>query len=687
MRRIALVLATAAAAGPLMLHADEGMWTFDHFPTQAVKKAYNFTADQAWLDKARLSSVRLAGGCSASFVSPQGLVQTNHHCAHSCIEQLSTAQKDFVASGYTAVKQEDEIKCPEIEVNQLVDISDVTSRITSATTGKADAAFASALKAEKAAITKECSGDDANLRCDVVELYQGGVYDLYKYRRYQDVRLVFAPEMDIAFFGGDPDNFEFPRFDLDVSYLRVYQDGKPLDTSANYFSYAKGEPKDGELVFTVGHPGHTDRQDTVAELAYQRDVAVPRFLVYGSEMRGMLTQFSAESPEHARIANNLLFGIENSLKARKGHFRALVDSRIVPDHAKEEAALSKKVASDPKLKAAYDGAVAQIAKVMADFRPKSDRYVFMEAGYGFRSDLFSFARGLVRHAEESRKPNAERLSEYTDSAFPALKQRLLSEAPVYPDLDKATLTFTLTKLRENLGPDDAFVKKVFGAKSPKQLADELVDGSKLADIEKRKALLDADPATIAADTDPMLVFYRLIDPDLRAVRKDYEDNVDAPLQKAHAEIAKARFKAEGTSVYPDATFTLRISYGSIKGYDQASGHVDPLTHIGGAFTRATGAPPFALPASWLAAKGSLDLNKVFDIASTNDIIGGNSGSPLINQKGEVVGLIFDGNIQSLGGDFGYDISTNRAVSVSTGALKEALDKVYHADRIVKELEQ
>ena len=686
MRRIALT-AALVAAGTLGAHAEEGMWTFDHFPTQAVKKTYDFAADQAWLDHARLSSVRLAGGCSASFVSAHGLVQTNHHCAHSCIEQLSTAQKDFIASGYLAAKPEDEIKCPEIEVNQLVGISDVTARITAATQGKADAAFAQALKAEKAAIAKECSGDDANLRCDVVELYQGGVYDLYKYRRYQDVRLVFAPEMDIAFFGGDPDNFEFPRYDLDVSYVRVYQDDKPLDTSANFFPYAKGEPQDGELVFTVGHPGHTDRQDTVSELTYQRDVAIPRFLIYGSEMRGMLTQFSAESAEHARIANGLLFGIENSLKARKGHFRALVDSQIIPNHVKGEAELSKKVGSDPKLKKAYDGAVSDIAKVMAAFRAKSDRYVFTEGGYGFRSDLYSFARGLVRHAEESKKPNAERLQEYTDSAFPALKQRLLSTAPVYPELDKATLTFTLTKLRENLGPDDAFVKKVFGSKSPKQLAEELVDGSKLADLDKRKALLDADPATIAADPDPMLAFFRLIDPDLRAVRKDYEDNVDAPLQKAHAEIAKARFKAEGTSVYPDATFTLRISYGAIKGYDQAKGHVDPLTRIGGAFTRATGAAPFALPQSWLEAKDKLDLGKVFDIASTNDIIGGNSGSPLINKKGEVVGLIFDGNIQSLGGDFGYDGATNRAVSVSTGALKEALDKIYHADRIVKELSE
>jgi len=686
MRRLLLAV-TIFVTGAMSVHADEGMWTFDHFPTAAVKKAYNFAADQAWLDHARLSSVRLAGGCSGSFVSKSGLVQTNHHCAHSCIEQLSTATQDFVATGFLAKKQEDEIKCPAIEINQLVDISEVTERVNKATAGKTDAAFAAALKAEKAAISKECSGDDANLRCDVVELYQGGVYDLYKYRRYQDVRLVFAPEMDIAFFGGDPDNFEFPRYDLDVSYLRVYQDGKPLDTAANYFPYAKAEPKENDLVFTVGHPGHTDRQDTVAELTYQRDIAVPRFLVYGSEWRGILTQFGAQGPEQARIANDLLFGIENSLKARKGHFRALVDSSIIADHVKAEAAMQKKVMADPSLKDAAGGAWQEIATVMANFRPKSDRYVYLEGGYGFRSDLYTIARGLVRHADEQAKPNAERLAEFTDSAFPALKQRLLSPAPIYPELEKVNLTFSLTKLREALGADDAFVKSVFGNKSPKQLAEELIDGSKLADLEKRKALIDANNGVMAAETDPMIVFFRKIDPALRAIRSEYEDHVDAPLQKAHAQIAKARFKLEGTSNYPDATFTLRISYGAIKGYDQANGHVDPLTKIGGAFTRATGAAPFALPASWLAAKDKLDLNKPYDIASSNDIIGGNSGSPLINGKGEVVGLIFDGNIQSLGGDFGYDGKTNRAVSVSTGALKEALDKVYHADRIVQELGQ
>ena len=683
MRRLFLLwvlFATGAAA-----HADEGMWTFDHFPVDQVQRAYGFRPTQAWLDHARLSALRLAFGCSASFVSPEGLVQTNHHCAEACVEQLSTAGKDFVASGFTAATRDDEIKCPAIEANQLVAITDVTDRVNKATAGKDDAAFAAALKAEKAAIAKECSGNDADFRCDVVELYQGGIYDLYKYRRYQDVRLVFAPEMDIAFFGGDPDNFEFPRYDLDVAYLRVYADGRPLDTGANYFPYARDEVKEGDLTFTIGHPGRTDRKDTVAELVYQRDVALPRALLYGAELRGLLTEFSATGSERARIAKGQLFYVENSLKAWRGQFRSLVESAIVKDRAKAEANLRRKVAADPKLQAAYGTAWNQIARTMADFRDRSDRYAFTEAGLGFRSQLFGMAKGLVRHAAEASKPDGERLQEFTDANFPALRQSLLSPAPIYPELEKLTLGFSLTKLREALGPDDPFVHKLFGDKSPQQLADELVDGCQLADLGRRQALIDADVATLEADADPMIAFFRRIDPDLRAVRKDFEDHVDAPLKKYHGQIAKVLFATTGTAVYPDATFTLRMSYGSVKGYQDHGHHVVPTTTFAGLFDRATGAPPFALPASWLAARSALDLNKVMDFASTNDIIGGNSGSPVINHNGEVVGLIFDGNIQSLGGDFGYDITANRAIAVSTGALKEALAKVYHADRIVEEL--
>ncbi len=626
----ALLLAVAARQPAW---ADEGMWTVNGFPADRVEKAYGFKPDQAWLDHVRLSSLRLARGCSASFVSPYGLVQTNHHCARACIEQLSTATRDLIATGFYANEARDELKCPDVEANQLIAITDVTDRINRATASKDGQALTEAKKAIEATIARECSGNDANIRCDVVELYRGGVYNLYKYRRYQDVRLVFAPEMAIAFFGGDPDNFEFPRYDLDVSYLRVYLDGAPLDTNSTYLRYAKTDAQAGDLTFTSGHPGSTNRLDTVADLEFRRDVTLPRDLFYQSEMRGMLTEFSTKGTEQARIAKGLLFGVENALKARKG------------------------------------------------------QYAFTEDGQGFRSRLFNAAKTLVRHAAEAKKPDEARLKEFTSANFPILRQSITSTAPIYPELERLTLTFSLTKLREALGPDDVIVKKVLGRKSPAELASELVDGSSLANVELRRRLLDAEEAVIEASTDPMIVFVRSIDPDLRAVRKQYEDDVQAPLAKYSGQIANAMFKIYGTSNYPDATFTLRISYGTVKGYRENGRDVEPITTLAGAFERATGADPFKLPDSWIAARPTLDLARPFNFVTTNDIIGGNSGSPVINKAGEVVGLIFDGNIQSLGGAFGYDPAANRAVAVALGALRETLSKVYHADRIVDELKK
>jgi peptidase S46-like protein len=665
--------------------ADEGMWTFDAFPSERVAKAYGFAPDRAWLDHVRLSSVRLARGCSASFVSRLGLVQTNHHCAQGCIEQLSTATSDLVASGFYAKTAADERKCPNVEVNQLVAITDVTARVNAATAGLGGKALVDAKRAVEATIAKECSGGDANIRCDVVELYHGGIYDLYRYRRYQDVRLVFAPEMAIAFFGGDPDNFEFPRYDLDVAYLRVYVDDRPLDTSANFLRYAARDAQAGDLTFTSGHPGRTNRLDTVAALEFQRDVALPRGIFYNSELRGILTEFSATGAEHARIAKGMLFGVENSLKARKGQFAALVDPAIIRVRAASEAELRRKIDADPQLRAQYGAAWDNIRAALERFRGMRDRETFTEGGQGFRSRLFGFAKTLVRHAAEAKKPDEARLPEYTVENFRGQRQSLNSRAPIYPELEKLTLTFSLTKLREALGPDDPFVRKVLGSKAPAQLAAELVDGTRLADPGLRRSLIDADEATIATSEDAMIAFVRAIDPDLRAIRHTYEDQIQAELTRSSEQIAHAMFRVNGTSTYPDATFTLRLSFGAVEGYRQDGRDVAPITTIGGAFARATGADPFRLPDSWIAARGALDLDKPFNLATTNDIIGGNSGSPVINRDAEVVGLIFDGNIQSLGGDFGFDPGQNRAVAVAVGTLREALAKVYHADRIVAEL--
>ena len=666
--------------------ADEGMWTFNNFPTEKVLRAYGFVPDQKWLDHVRLSSIRLARGCSSSLVSANGLVLTNHHCARSCIEQLSTKDRDFIAAGFLAKEEKDEVKCPEIEANQLVAISDVTSRVKAAIEGKEGKEFSDALKAVEAAIAHECSKGSDTLRCDVVNLYHGGLYNLYKYRRFQDVRLVAAPEEAIAFFGGDPDNFEFPRYDLDFSFLRIYDNGKPLNSRANFLPFAKVEPKEGDLTFVSGHPGSTSRLDTVGQLEFQRDIVLPTTLTYLSELRGILSEFGQRGPEEKRIANAELFGIANSYKAHKGQFEALVDPAIIRDKRAEETALRAKVDADPQMKAAYGAAWDNIKAATDRQKLIRDRFSVLEGGQGFNSDLFADARSLVRHAAEAGKPDAERLREYTNANFPIARQRLLSTAPIYPELEKATLRFSLTLVQRLLGPDDPLVRRIFGSNSADELAAVLVDKTTLRDPAVRRKLLDGGQAAIDASTDPMILFAKLVDPESRAIRKDYEDNVQAVLSKNSALIAQARFKLYGTSRDPDATFTLRLSYGAMKGYDVNGRHVAPSTTMGGAFRRATGADPFKLPDSWLAAKPRLNLEQQFNIATTNDIIGGNSGSPVVNKAAEIVGLIFDGNIQSLGGNFWFDPAINRAVAVDTGAIRKALARIYHADRIVRELE-
>jgi len=683
MKKTLLVLATLLL--PAAAFADEGMWTFDHFPSEKVEKKYGFKPTQEWLDHVRLSSVRLAEGCSGSFVSEDGLVMTNHHCAHSCIEQLSTAQKDYVAAGFSAATFADEVKCPEIEVNQLVAIKDVTADLGKATTGKTGEAFGAAQRAEMTKLENECAGGDADLRCEVVTLYHGGQYHLYKYRRFQDVRLVFAPEFAIAFFGGDPDNFMFPRYDLDVSFLRVYQDGKPAKIK-DHFAWSTNGARDGELTFVSGHPGATSRLMTVSALEYQRDVAEPERIFYLAELRGMLREFMNRGPEQARVANATLFYVENSYKALRGRLTTLQDKDFMKKKVADESALRAKIAADPAKAKVYGGAWDAIAAAMQDQRRLRKMFGYVEGGRGFSSRLFGVARELVRGAAERPLPNDKRLREYADANLPAVEQELFSAAPVYDDFEIARFSFSLLKLREELGADHPFVKKAFGPKSPEELAAELVKGTKLKDVAVRKALWQGGQAAIDASNDPMILFAKLVDADARAIRKEFEDKVESVLDKNNELVARAQFAAYGAGGYPDATFTLRLSYGAVRGYVEDDGRkIAPFTNFAGAFDRATGREPFALPKSWFDAKPKLDLATPFDFVTDNDIIGGNSGSPMINQKAEVVGLIFDGNIQSLGGDFWFDEKQNRAVAVDSRALLTALDKIYGAKRIADEI--
>jgi hypothetical protein len=678
MKRLPALLLVLA---PLLATADEGMWTYDAFPSEQVREHHGFAPTPAWIENARLASVRLAGGCSASFVSPDGLVLTNHHCVHECVEQLSTPGRDLVKDGFLARARADERRCPAMEANQLVRITDVTARLRAAMKGLSGEAFVKAERAETARVEAACQ-TSAALRCEVVTLYKGALYHLYEYRRYQDIRLVFAPEFRIAFFGGDPDNFMFPRYDLDAAFIRVYDGGKPL-RAKNFFRWSPGGARPGDLTFVSGHPGGTDRDLTVAQLELQRDVTLPDRVARTAELRGLLTGYQLLGAEQKRTSNSLLFYTENSFKVFRGLLASLHDRAFFRSLVAKEEALRAAIAKDPALAKETLPAFDRIAQATERARVLRDAYGFLE--HGFQGQLFPIGRHLLRGAAERARPNEERLEEYRDSALPATTQELFSEAPIHAELEKVLLGYSLTKIRERLGPDHPAVRALLGAESPEELAARVVDGTKLRDPAARRALWDGGAAAIAASQDPLVALARAADPAARAARRAYEDEVEAPLKQGHERLAAARFATLGRTRYPDATFTLRLSYGAVQGWKEGDREVPPFTTLGGAFERHTGRDPFALPPSWLEKKGALDLSTPFDLVTTNDIIGGNSGSPMINRDAEIVGLVFDGNIHSIGGDYGFDPALNRTVAVDSRAILEALTKIYGATALVQEL--
>jgi Peptidase S46 len=673
---VGLVFAQAA-------RADEGMWTFDNFPSQTVGSKYGFTPSQKWLDHVRLSSLRIAGGCSASFVSPNGLVMTNHHCVVECLDDLSTASEHFEETGFSAKTPAEEKKCPNFELDQLVEIRDVTKDVLGALNGKAGDAANKALNAKRAELEQSC-GSDTSVRCDVVSLYHGGIYDLYRYKRYSDVRLVFAPEFSVAQFGGDPDNFNFPRFDYDISIVRAYEGDKPA-ASPEYLHWSADGTKDGDLVFVSGNPGGTFRELTNAQMVFERDTLYPNTIPELEERRGELEEFVKRGPEQKREADDTLFFLENGFKVYFGRQQALLDPQFFATKVQEEKKLRAATAADAKL-AGYGSAWEEIAKV-EEVRTKLYERATLLGGRYFRGGLLGDAVTLVRAAAERSKPNGDRLPEYTDKALVNVQRQLAAPVPVYKDLEEMELAFLLTIIRRDLGADDGFVRKMLGKESPEQLAHRLVTGTHLEDAKVREALYSGGQSAVGESKDPMIRFAATINDDLLAVRKEYEARVDAPTRAAAEKIAKARFAVYGTSVDPDATFTLRLSYGTVKGFEDAEGKfVEPYTNIGGLFERATGASPYDLPESWVKAKGSLNLSTPMNVSTTNDTTGGNSGSPVIDKDANVVGLLFDGNIFSLGGDYGYDAAKNRSVAVDSRALLEGMRKVYHIDRIVEEIE-
>ncbi len=685
-----LMMFAAALSRPAHAAADEGMWLFNDPPRELLKERYGFEPSDKWLEHLQKSAVRFNSGGSGSFVSKDGLVMTNHHVAADALHKLSTADRDLLEEGFHAKTREEELKCVDLELNVLMSIEDVTERVNAAVKPGMSAAEAQqARRAVTNTIEKE-SLEKTGLRSDVVTLYQGGRYNLYRYKKYTDVRLVFAPEKDIAFFGGDPDNFEYPRYDLDMAFFRIYEDGKPA-TPPDHLTWSKSGAQDEELIFVAGHPGRTNRLNTVAHLEFLRDVSFPDLLNIIRRREVNLRVYADRGLENARQAQDELFGYQNSRKARLGGLLGLQTPSIMDAKRKAEKALQEAVAKDPKLKDAA-GAWKEVDAALAAWREMYVNYTLYERAMAFNSELYSVARGLVRLAEETAKPNEERLREYAEAGLDSLKQQLFSEAPIYPALETSKFADSLSYLLEqSAGQNEAdrdFALQLLANMSPADRAAQLVNGSKLADVEVRKKLAEGGTGAIAASDDPMIVLARTIDPKARAVRKQYEEQVEEPLRQAYAKIAQAKFAVEGTSTYPDATFTLRLAFGQVKGYEDQGQTYKPWTTIGGTYPHAEehgSLPPFKLPKSWLEKKSKLDLETPFNFVSTADIIGGNSGSPVVNQKGEVVGLIFDGNMQSLVLDFVYTDKVARAISVHSSAILEALRKVYGADALVAEL--
>jgi hypothetical protein len=688
--RIWLAAVIAALVGVSMsqtpLHGDEGMWLFNNPPREHLKKKFGFEPTDQWLDHLRLASVRFNSGGSGSFVSADGLVMTNHHVGADDLQKLSTKENDYLRNGFHARTRAEEKKTDGLELNVLLKIEDVTAKVQAAVKdGASPAEAADARRKAMAEIEKSAADDKKMIRADVVTLFAGGAYHLYTFKKYTDIRLVFAPEQQIAFFGGDPDNFEFPRYCLDVCFFRVYEYDKPAKIE-HYLKWSSNGSQDGELVFVSGHPGRTNRQNTMAELAYLRDLQYPTLLSRLNRLEVLYSSWAERTEENRRRVKDELFGVQNSRKARVGGLGGLLDPKLLGRKDAQEKRLRDFIAQHGTSEAAkaFD-TIAEAEKV----RAKIARDVNMlENGHAFNSHLFGIARTLLRASDELPKDSGDRLREFGDARLDSLRHQLFSNEPIYEDLETLKLSDSLTYLASTYGAEHELVKKILAGKSPRERAHELVSGTKVRDVELRKKLFDGGKSAVEAAKDPMIEAARLIDAEARAVRKQFETQVEEPKRQAAAAIAKARFAMDGTNTYPDATFTLRLAFGTVKGFTENGKTVPPFTNFEGMYAWSKehdNKPPFDLPPRWEKKKSALDLSTPLNFVCTADIIGGNSGSPVVNKNAEVVGLIFDGNIQSLVLDFIYEDEQARAVSVDSRAIVEALRKVYDANELADEL--
>jgi len=676
--------------------ADEGMWPFNAPPLKQLKEKYQFEPTSQWLEHLQKASVRFNSGGSGSFVSANGLVITNHHVGADTLQKIGDAQHNYLRDGFYAKRQADEIKSTDLELNVLMSIEDVTARVNGAVKPGMTSEQASIARASVIAAIEKESKEKTGLRSDVLTLYQGGAYHLYRYKRYDDVRLVFAPEQQMAFFGGDPDNFEYPRYDLDICLFRVYENSQPAKIE-HFLKWNSNGPSDGELTFVSGSPGKTDRQLTLAEMADMRDRYLPYVLGIFNRREVLELAYSARSFENARKAREDLFGVQNNRKRYDGYVAGLLDPQIWSALKAREQKLRDAIARDPKFKSttsAYD----RIKNAQAEMAKNAPLYNYLEqerpitVGYrpprALSGDLFKYARLVMRAIDERAKPNGERIPAFRDSARESLELEVFSSEPIYEDYEILRLTDSLTDFASQFGVDNPIVQKVLAGKSPHARAVELVTGTKLKDVAVRKELYSKDAAALQAAHDSMIDLARLIDGPAREARKIY-DAQDEIKKQAYAELAKARFAIEGTGSFPDATFTLRLSYGTVRGYEQDGKQIPAFTDFAGLYQRSAehdNRPPFDLPQRWIDKKANLNLARKFNFVSDADIIGGNSGSPVVNKANEFVGIIFDGNIQSLVLDCIYTDTQARAVSVDSAAIVEALRKVYDAGALADELE-
>lgn len=683
--RAAVMAAAMTVVATPQLRGDEGMWTFDNLPVKLLKERYDFTPKQDWIDHLRLASVRFNDGGSGAFVSKNGLVLTNHHVALGQLQKMSTPKKDYVKEGFFAKNLKEEIACPDLEVNVLVSMENVTEQVLKAVNPKSsDKEQNEQRKAQISRITKT-STDESGLRSDVVELYQGGEYWLYRYKKYTDMRLVMAPELQAAFYGGDPDNFTYPRYALDFAFFRVYENGKPVQIE-HFLKWSKDGAAENELVFVTGHPGHTDRLNTVAQLEYARDLGLPLYLKLAAKLRADYYAYSALGAEQARRSKDRIFGVENAIKAVTGEYEGLLDPKLIASLKSAEDALRKSAAEsdDEGVKAAKSSwdKIAAATKKAGEKRLQSTyrRYGASKVG--------GLAHTIVRYVAEVAKPNDKRYEEFRDSSLESLKFRLFSPAPMYPDMEEFLLARSFEDAIKELGEYDEYVRLTLGGQEPAKVAHDLISGTKLFDVAERKKLIDGGEKAVAASTDPLIVWARKVDPTYRSYRKWYEDEIESVTVAEGNRIAKARFAIYGKSTYPDATFTLRMSYGKVAGYELGTTLVAPFTTFYGVYDRAEGhgeKVPFDLAPRVKAAKEKVNLATKLNFVTTNDIIGGNSGSPIVNAKGEYVGLVFDGNIQSLVGRYAYDDARNRTVAVHSSGILEAMRNVYGMGKLADEV--